>query len=85
MRSYWTRLGEETKSLSFSSVIRQTSTFRGDPAHSSLWQPVAMVSVTGCRVIPSEAGRKLAGEWSASFVESSAKQNEVRLGEIVIT
>lgn len=28
------------------------------------------------RVIPSETGRKLAGEWSASFVESSAKQNE---------
>lgn len=36
-----------------------------------------LTSGSVCRVIPSEVGRKLAGEWSASFVESSAKQNEV--------
>ena len=29
------------------------------------------------RVISTDMGRKLASEWNASFVECSAKQNEV--------
>jgi len=48
----------------------------------SLSACVYMVCRTDCvyRVITTEAGRELANEWKAVFVEASAKQNEVCRG-----
>lgn len=36
-----------------------------------------MMKAVYCRVVTLEMGKKLATEWNASFVEASAKQNEV--------